>query len=419
MKSLSKPVEYVKKCLNIVKKYDLLSLKKLIDNAIIFLNLKAKKLEKAIFIISINTMKERKIRKMANINEYLDWRGDIPINDEFGINEIDNMIFARISYLLFDKIEFEDEETIESVSNKMKNFKNEEFNYNGDKELITKLGKSRRFKDLIVTEYEKNNDVEAERQFSAITIHISKKLMYLSFEGTDGTILGWKEDFNMAFMKNVASQISAKEYLEKIANKYKNKKIILGGHSKGGNVAIYAAVTTLQNIQERIVRVVNYDGPGFDQEFIKSIRNKEMLNKVFTYIPQDSIIGRILEHEEGYEVVKSTQKGIYQHDIYSWQVLGKQMVKLKEASKSSEVINETMKTWLKNTTVEQRRLFFDAVFDIFNSTSASKFSEISATWKTSMPILFERYKELSEEDRKNMMDMIKLFGKSYFASLRG
>ena len=356
---------------------------------------------------------------MANINEYLDWRGDIPINDEFGINEIDNMIFARISYLLFDKIEFEDEETIESVSNKMKNFKNEEFNYNGDKELITKLGKSRRFKDLIVTEYEKNNDVEAERQFSAITIHISKKLMYLSFEGTDGTILGWKEDFNMAFMKNVASQISAKEYLEKIANKYKNKKIILGGHSKGGNVAIYAAVTTLQNIQERIVRVVNYDGPGFDQEFIKSIKNKEMLNKVFTYIPQDSIIGRILEHEEGYEVVKSTQKGIYQHDIYSWQVLGKQMVKLKEASKSSEVINETMKTWLKNTTVEQRRLFFDAVFDIFNSTSASKFSEISATWKTSMPILFERYKELSEEDRKNMMDMIKLFGKSYFASLRG
>ena len=356
---------------------------------------------------------------MANINDYLEWRGDIPINDEFGINEIDNMIFARISYLLFDKIKLEDEETIESVSNKMKDFKNEEFNYNGDKELITKLGKSRRFKDLVLTDYEKNNDIEAERQFAAITIHISKKLMYLSFEGTDGTILGWKEDFNMAFMKHVASQISAKEYLEKIANKYKNKKMILGGHSKGGNVAIYAAVTTPQNIQERIVKVVNYDGPGFDTEFIKNIENKEILNKVFTYIPQSSVIGRIMEHGEGYEVVQSVQKGIYQHDIYSWQVLGKQMVKLKETTKSSEVMNETMKTWLKSTTVEQRRLFFDAIFDIFNSTSASKFSEISVAWKTNMPKLFEGYKELSEDDKKNMTEMIKLFGKSYLASIRG
>ena len=84
---------------------------------------------------------------MANVNDYLDWRGDIPISEEFGINEIDNMIFARISYLLFDKIQLEEEETIESASKKMKNFKNEEFNYNGDKELITKLGKSKRQKD--------------------------------------------------------------------------------------------------------------------------------------------------------------------------------------------------------------------------------------------------------------------------------
>ena len=348
---------------------------------------------------------------MANINDYLDWRGDILISEEFGVNEIDNMIFARISYLLFDKIKLEDEETIESVSNKMKNFKNEEFNYNGDKELITKLGKSKRFKDLIVTDYVKNNDIEAERQFSAITIHISKKLMYLSFEGTDGTILGWKEDFNMAFMKNVASQITAKEYLEKIANKYKNKKMILGGHSKGGNVAIYAAVTVPQNIQERIVKVVNYDGPGFDQEFIKNIENKEILDKVFTYIPQSSVIGRIMEHGEGYEVVQSVQKGIYQHDIYSWQVLGKQMVKLKETTKSSEVMNDTMKTWLKSITVEQRRLFFDAIFDIFNSTSASKFSEISISWKTNMPKLYEGYKELSEDDRNDKAFWKVIFGK--------
>ena len=355
---------------------------------------------------------------MANINDYLDWRGDIPISKEYGINEIDNMIFARISYLIFDKIHLEEKETIESISNKMSKFQNDEFNFNGDKELITKLGQSKRFKDLIVTDYVKNNDLEAVRQFSAITIHISRKLMYLSFEGTDGTILGWKEDFNMAFMKNIPAQISGKEYLERIANKYRSKKMILGGHSKGGNVAIYAGTTTNKKIQDRIIKVLNYDGPGFDKEFINSIENKEFIEKIYTYIPQESIIGRIMEHEEGYRIVESIQKGIYQHDIYSWQVKGRQMIKLKETSKASDVMNETMKTWLKNTTNEQRRLFFDTIFDIFNATSASKLSELLISWKTHMPKMVESYKGLSDEDKKNITEMIKLFGKSYFSSIR-
>ena len=95
------------------------------------------------------------------------------------------------------------------------------------------------------------------------------------------------------------------------------------------------------------------------------------------------------------------------------------MIKLKETTKSSEVINETMKTWLKNTTVEQRRLFFDAIFEIFNSTSASKISEISIAWKTNMPKIVEKYKGLSDADKKNITEMIKLFGKSYFSSIRG
>lgn len=356
---------------------------------------------------------------MANINDYIDWRGDLPISEEYGINEIDNMIFARISYLIFDKIHLEEKETIESISKKMQDFQNEEFNINGDKELITKLGQSKRFKDLVITDYIKNNDYEAVRQFSAITIHISKKLMYLSFEGTDGTILGWKEDFNMAFMKNIPAQIAGKEYLEKIADKYKAKKMILGGHSKGGNVAIYAGTTTTKKIQNRIIKVLNYDGPGFDEDFYKKTDNKEFVEKVYTYIPQDSIIGRILEHEEGFRVVESTQKGIYQHDIYSWQVKGRQMIKLKEASKSSDLMNETMKSWLKNTTIEQRKVFFDSVFDIFNSTSASKLAELSIAWKTNMPKIIDTYKGLSEEDKKTITEMIKIFGKSYFSSIRG
>ena len=353
---------------------------------------------------------------MSNINDYLVWRGDIPLDSKYIFNDVDSMILARFSYLLFDKIDLKEKETIESISNKMKNFANEDFNYNGDKELITNLGQSARFKDLIVTDYVKNNDFEAERQFSAITIHLSNEEMYISFVGTDGSITGWKEDFNMSFMENIPAQIAAKEYVENVSNKYPDKKLLLGGHSKGGNVAAYSAMFVSRDIQNRIVKVVNYDGPGFRQQTIDSIENKEIVEKIYTYIPQDSVIGRILEHAEGYEVVESVEKGIYQHDIYSWQVKRDRMIKMKNTTNASETINDTMKTWLKTTTPEKRKIFFDSIFEVFYSTSANTFSEIS--WIKNTPKLFETYKGLSEEDRKTITEMLKIFGKLYFASFK-
>ena len=136
---------------------------------------------------------------MANINDYLLWRGDIPVSKKFKFNEIDSMILARFSYLIFDRIYMSETETIGSVSEKMKDFENEEFLYNGDKELITFLGLSERFRDMVVTDYIKISDKEAEKQFGAITVHISENELYISYLGTDWSINGWKEDFNMAF----------------------------------------------------------------------------------------------------------------------------------------------------------------------------------------------------------------------------
>ena len=152
---------------------------------------------------------------MGNINDYRLWRGDIPINKETDFNEVDSMILARFSYLRFDKIELKEKETIESISNKMKNLKNEEFRYNGDKELITYLGESIRFKNMLVTDYIKINDNKTEKQFGAVTIHISDNEMYISYIGTDNTLHGWKESFSMMYVKDLPCQINGREYLEK------------------------------------------------------------------------------------------------------------------------------------------------------------------------------------------------------------
>lgn len=353
---------------------------------------------------------------MSNINDYIVWRGDIKVDSQYGINDIDKMILSRFSYLIFDKINMEKEETIESISNKMKNFENEDFNYNGDKQLITNLGKSERFKNMLVTNYVKNNDKNAEKQFSAITIHVSDEELFVSFMGTDSTIVGWKEDFNISFMKNVPSQLAGLEYVKKIAELYPSKRIRIGGHSKGGNIAVYSAVKLPKEIQERIIDVTNYDGPGFADETIKQNKNKDIIKKIYTYIPQDSVIGRIMEHEEGYEVVLSTEKGIYQHDIYSWQVMGTNMIKIEKTTDSSERMYKAMNTWLKSTTAEQRKIFFDGVFEIFYSTSATSFSEISENWLKNTPKLIESYRGLSENDRKAIIEMLKLFGKLFFSN---
>ena len=133
---------------------------------------------------------------MANINDYIRWRGDLPINSSFPFNEIDSMIMARFSYLLFEQISMDKIETIESLSLKLDKFENDEFRYNGDKELITELGRSIRFKNLKVTDFVRNNELENEKQFSAIVIHLPKNEIYVSYIGTDATLYGWKEDYS-------------------------------------------------------------------------------------------------------------------------------------------------------------------------------------------------------------------------------
>ena len=350
---------------------------------------------------------------MSNINDYLLWRGDIPISPKFKFNEVDSMILARFSYLLFDRIDMRKNETIESISQKMKDIPNEEFRYNGDKELITYLGQSNRFKDMEVTDYVSNNDKKSEKQFCGITIHISDKEMYISYIGTDSTIYGWKEDFNMSFMDNVPCQIAGKEYAEKVIKKYPDKNVRIGGHSKGGNVAIYSAITIPTELQNRVIKVYNYDGPGFSKNIIDKYGNEKIVNKIETYIPQDSVIGRILNHKEKITISLSNEKGIFQHDIYSWQVIKDNLIKLNHNTEISENIDKTLTDWLENTTAEQRRIFVDTVFEIFYSTDANTFGDISKNLSTNISKMLKKYGEISTEDKKVITNMIKIIVTSY------
>lgn len=353
-----------------------------------------------------------------NIHDYILWRGDIPLSKEFPLNEIDSLVLARISYLPFDKINIKNKETIEDLSKRVITLNEEVFLYKGDKELATLIGESLRFKKLVLTDYEKTDDKENEKQFGAVTIQLPNNIIYISYLGTDKTINGWKEDFNMSFMENVPCQISGLNYLEKISKKYPSKKILLGGHSKGGNIAIYSALLSTSNTKNKIIKVYNYDGPGLNKTILTKYQDNNIIKKMETYIPQESIIGRLLIHKEKITICESNEKGILQHDIYSWHIFKDELVKLEKNTKISEYLNRTVTDWLENTTKEQRKIFIDTIFELFEGAEVDSFCEIASSLTKSAPKILKKYSSLSEEEKKTMTGMIKKFIGSYFKVIR-
>ena len=353
---------------------------------------------------------------MPNIIDYIEWRGDLSFENS-PINEIDDIIFARFSYLPFKYIELKEIDTIENIALEMKDLDIENYLWNDDKVFLQKIGNCKRFKDIKVSDYIEIFDEAAEKQFAAITLWIQKNQKYISFRGTDSSLVGWKEDINMGFKKDVPSQKEAVKYLNSMAEKYKDD-LIIGGHSKGGNLAVYSAVFCKDSVKNRIERVINADGPGFDKSVILTDNYKKILNKIQTYIPQSSIVGRLLEHEEEYQVVKSIQKGIMQHDIYSWEIEPTKLIRIPTVTNNSEIFNGIVSDWLKNTTPEQRENFINMIYEIIMETQAQRTSDFRVETAKKIGIILNGYINVNPEDKKEIEHMVKLILESVFKVLK-
>lgn len=353
---------------------------------------------------------------MPNIIDYLNWRGDLSFKQD-GINEVDCIILARFSYLPFKDIKLEKIDDIENIANKMQELSIDKFIWKDDKEFIIKLGKTKRYKDLIISDYSEIMDIEAEKQFAAVTIWLPSRYKYISFRGTDMSLVGWKEDFNMSFMQDIPSQKEAVKYLNKIGRKYRGK-LIVGGHSKGGNLAIYSAMFCDNKVNKKIVEIINADGPGFDKSIIISDNYKKILSRIDTYIPQSSIIGRLLEHEDEYQVVQSIQKGIMQHDIYSWQVNSSNLVRLPNLTNDSHILDKAVRSWLQNTTTEQRKNFINIIYEVIITSEAEDVNDFGVDTLKKITKIIKSYRNIDKEDRKEIEEMIKLFFESTINSIK-
>ena len=191
------------------------------------------------------------------------------------------------------------------------------------------------------------------------------------WHSTDNTLVGWKEDFNMTFQESVPAQRLAREYAEYFAS-HSSAPLRLGGHSKGGNLAVYAGAKSELAVQDRILGVYNHDGPGFTQQMMTDPGYLRIVPKVKTFVPQSSVIGMLLEHEEPYTVIRSKSVGLMQHDPYSWEMMGGDFIKLEELNADSRFLDKTFKSWLAGMSVQERSAFFDAVFDLLMMEHANR-----------------------------------------------
>ncbi|MCI8341875.1 MAG: DUF2974 domain-containing protein [Firmicutes bacterium] len=321
---------------------------------------------------------------MSDIIDYIKWRGDISFfNDKF--NEIDALILSQFSYLDFSDIVSDDFDDDISLKEAWRLFS--KISRHCDRKdpgvliskdvtlLFEEMAKSERFLCMRLCGYVNTVDEKEEKQFSAITAILPDGTNVVVFRGTDDTIVGWKEDFNMSFLDNVPSQLSAIDYLTKASSKLEGGMII-AGHSKGGNLAIYSSLFCDSGVRKRIIGIYNNDGPGFKPELLTKRSYKEIYDRIHSYIPQSSVVGMLFACHDEYKIVKSRQFGLLQHNPFNWEVVGNKFVLCDKISEGSAFADSTFRDWVMKMDKNQKEKFVDALFEIIEASNATTLTEL-------------------------------------------
>lgn len=338
--------------------------------------------------------------------------------DTLPYSKIDSLVFAELAYLSYDDI-------VPDVKNRGKGLLLSEIaeneNYEAifplertaerNKKLLNAVAYSKRYGKIRVNYYEDIFDIEKDTQFCAITFILPNGDACISFRGTDSTITGWKENFNMLFTAPVPAQSLSVPYVDAVAKKIKGN-IILTGHSKGGNLAIYAGTKCSTFAKSKIVEIQSFDSPGFTKEFIESPEHTEAEKIIVKFIPEESLVGVLLNNRENYRIIKSDGSGISQHDPFLWQIdiTNNDFVDGEKLYMSSQFFDTTFNDWVDSSTPEQKEQFVDALFQMINNANienATSFVDWSENLKSNSSVIYEQLKEMDPETRNLVLEGFK------------
>lgn len=323
---------------------------------------------------------------------------DLPLSIE------DQLILSTLVYVDFHPF-VKDEASISILDASLKVLadperKEKHYRVQNDEILLEWIVKSPRFSTLAISDSVEFFDKDKARQFYAFSVHLPcNNQLVLCFRGTDLTLTGWKEDFEMSFSDVVPAQQDALDYLENVARKYPDAKLVLTGHSKGGNLALFAALNASKEVQDRIEHVYNNDGPGFNEESSSKDKVPLLKDRITTLVPSSSIIGILMEHTLEYTVVESSSKSIFQHDPYSWLLDGPHFLYADKRSEESYLMDRISREWLSLMSREERAHFVDVVFSILESIGEDDLRKYGRKLISNRNDIIKAYRSLGVNER--------------------
>ena len=324
---------------------------------------------------------------MPNISDYLEWRCDIPFaHDPF--NDVDNLILAELSYAHFDGAVPADGKrtplrkvykTFFEINSREKLEKSDDM-LAKTAFLMDGMMEGRRFSGTQISDYVDIVDTDRDMQMSAVTFILEDGTAYIAFRGTDNTIVGWKEDLNLAVKQEVPAQKKAAAYVASIAAKCSGK-LIIGGHSKGGNLALYSAIKADKATRDRIESIWNFDGPGFLNSDITKSMHTIFGSRIHTFVPETSVVGMMLNRSENYIPIANLDKKsnfFDQHNLFSWKIEACRFVPVGQVSSTSNVVHATTQSLLQNFTVDQTTQFINVIFDAADKAGLRTVNDLSS-----------------------------------------
>lgn len=318
---------------------------------------------------------------MATVNDYLDWRGDIPFSvDPF--NEVDNVLLSLFAYVDLEGVLEEGEcLLVEEACRRYFTLHTREETASRDSYvrmvpfLMEKASGTRRYAKTVLHHYVNIINPDADEQMSAVTFDLEDGTGYVSFRGTDGSFVGWREDFNLSWQKQTKGQKHAVDYLNKVGER-NDIPLRVGGHSKGGNFALYASAFCDASVRERILEADTNDGPGFIQEVAESKEMEAICPKIRSLVPDESLFGLLMYGTYKHDVIKSSARRVFQHDAQTWQVVGNRFVRAEKGlTKASLLLDRTLTGWVANVDPKQRKKFVDFIFDVLDTSNADTVAE--------------------------------------------
>ena len=272
--------------------------------------------------------------------------------------------------------------------------------------LYERMVQGKRFRNLELNYYVNVIEERWETQFSAVTFTLGDGSRYVAYRGTDETIVGWKEDFNMAFLTPVPGQAISVEYLNRVAGRF-GGPLYVGGHSKGGNLAVYSAMNCNPDIQDRIQKIYSMDGPGFRPEVLRECDYGKIADRVVKILPNSSLVGMIFESGMYFQVVKSKTFGLLQHDPYTWLVTGNHLVRADRLYERRQQMDNNLNQWILSLNEQQLRTFVDTLYQVITASQADNLIDFTAEWKKSMNGVIAALKEVDEETVEALKEIVR------------